>query len=56
MTVSEAFDGEDAGGLESRITARLAPDVRVAAGDRLRVAVDLGRLHVFDPESGLALR
>jgi multiple sugar transport system ATP-binding protein len=56
VTVSEAFDGEDAGGLESRITARLAPDVRVAAGDRLRVAVDLGRLHVFDPESGLALR
>jgi multiple sugar transport system ATP-binding protein len=56
VTVSEAFDGEDAGGLESRITARLAPDVRVTAGDRLRVAVDLGRLHVFDPESGLALR
>jgi multiple sugar transport system ATP-binding protein len=56
VTVSEAFDGEDAGGLESRITARLPPDVRVAPGDRLRVAVDLARLHVFDPETGLALR
>jgi multiple sugar transport system ATP-binding protein len=56
VTVSEAFDGEDAGGLESRMTARLPPDVRVVPGDRLRVAVDLMRLHVFDPATGLALR
>jgi multiple sugar transport system ATP-binding protein len=56
VTVSDAFDGEDAGGLESRITARLPPDVRVATGDRLRVSVDPARLHVFDPETGLALR
>ena len=31
-------------------------DVRVGVGDRLRLAVDMTRLHVFDPETGLALR
>jgi multiple sugar transport system ATP-binding protein len=56
VTVAEAFDGEDAGGLESRLTARLSPDLRVTAGERLRVAFDLTRLHAFDPATGLALR
>jgi multiple sugar transport system ATP-binding protein len=56
VTVSDAFDGEEAAGLESRLTARLPPDVRVGVGDRLRLAVDMTRLHVFDPETGLALR
>jgi multiple sugar transport system ATP-binding protein len=56
VTVSDAFDGEDDAGLESRLTARLPPDVRVAVGDRLRLGVDMSRLHVFDPSTGLALR
>jgi multiple sugar transport system ATP-binding protein len=55
MTVSDAFDGEEAG-LESRFTARLPPDTRVAVGDRLPLGVDMSRLHVFDPVTGLALR
>jgi len=40
----------------ARITARLAPDVAVAAGDRVRIAVDVERIHFFDPETTLALR
>jgi ABC-type sugar transport system ATPase subunit len=55
VTVSDAFDGEDAD-LESRLTARLPPDTRVAVGDRLPLGVDPGQLHVFDPAAGLALR
>ena len=56
VTVSDAFDGEDDAGLEARITGRLPPDVRVAVGDRLSLGVDMTRLHVFDPATGLALR
>jgi multiple sugar transport system ATP-binding protein len=55
VTVSEAFDGEEAD-LESRFMARLPPDTRVAVGERLSIGVDMARLHVFDPETGLALR
>ena len=55
VLVSDAFDGEQAG-LESRFTARLSPDTRVAVGDRLLLGIDMARLHVFDPETGLALR
>jgi hypothetical protein len=54
--VSDAFDGEDDAGLESRFTARLPPDTRVSVGDRLPLGFDMTRLHVFDPETGLALR
>jgi multiple sugar transport system ATP-binding protein len=53
VTVSDAFDGEEDAGLESRFTARLAPDLRVEVGDRLRLGVS--RLHLFDPETGRAL-
>jgi len=56
VTVSDAFDGEDDAGLESRLTARLPPDAPVAVGDRLQLGVDMSRLHVFDPSTGLALR
>jgi multiple sugar transport system ATP-binding protein len=56
VTMSDAFDGEDEAGLEARFTARLEPHVRVDVGDRLRLGVDLERLHVFDPDTGLALR
>lgn len=55
VTVSDAFDGEEAD-LGSRFTARLPPDTRVAVGERLSIGVDMSRLHMFDPESGLALR
>jgi hypothetical protein len=34
----------------------MAPRVRANVGERLRPAVDLPRLHVFDPETGNALR
>jgi multiple sugar transport system ATP-binding protein len=54
VTVTEAFDGEDVP--ETRVTARLAPDVVARIGDRLRLGVDAARLHVFDPDTGLALR
>jgi len=54
VTVSDAFDGEDVP--ETRLTARLPPDVVARVGDRLRLNVDAARLHVFDPETGLALR
>ena len=56
VTISDAFDGEDDAGLEARFTARLPPDLRVEVGDRLRLGVDPERIHVFDPETGLALR
>jgi multiple sugar transport system ATP-binding protein len=42
--------------VSARITARLAPDVKVAAGDRVRLGVDVGRMHFFDPDTTLALR
>jgi multiple sugar transport system ATP-binding protein len=54
VTVAEAFDGEEL--LETRVTARLSPDVVVGVGDRLRLGVDLARVHVFDPVTGHALR
>jgi multiple sugar transport system ATP-binding protein len=54
VTISDAFDGEDDAGLEARFTARLPPDLRVDVGDVLRLGVS--RLHLFDPETGLALR
>jgi multiple sugar transport system ATP-binding protein len=56
VTVADAFDGEEEAGLEARLTARLPPHVDVRAGERLRLGVDMQRLHVFDPETGLALR
>jgi len=55
VTVSDAFDGEEDAGLESRLTARLPPDLNVRVGDRVRLGIDLGRVHFFDPETGLAL-
>ncbi len=54
VTVAEVFDGEEV--LETRLTARLAPDVHARVGERLRLGVDPARLHVFDPETGNALR
>ena len=51
VTISDAFDGEDDAGLESRFTARLPPDLRVEVGDRLRLGVEPERIHVFDAET-----
>jgi multiple sugar transport system ATP-binding protein len=48
--------GGDADLTRARLTARLTPDVRVQAGDRLRLRVDVERLHYFDPDTTLALR
>ncbi|HEX9521415.1 MAG TPA: TOBE domain-containing protein, partial [Reyranella sp.] len=37
---------------EARVTvARVAPETQVAAGDQVRLSVQPGRLHFFDPES-----
>ena len=55
VTVSDAFGGEDEAGLEARFTARLPPGLRVGVGDRLRLGVDVARLHVFDPQTGASL-
>jgi len=37
------------------MTATLDPRTRVRPGDHVRLAVDLDRLHYFDPKSGVAL-
>jgi hypothetical protein len=35
--------------------ARVDPRISVASGERVRFAVDVDRLHFFDPDSGAAL-
>jgi sn-glycerol 3-phosphate transport system ATP-binding protein len=45
----------DESGDSARFTARLRPHERPAPGTRVRLAVDVGALHLFDHESGLAL-
>jgi multiple sugar transport system ATP-binding protein len=40
---------------ELAATARLSPRSRAATGQQLRVAIDLDRLHFFEPESGVAI-
>jgi multiple sugar transport system ATP-binding protein len=43
-------------GSEQTLTARLDPRSRARAGEQPRVAVDLERLHFFDPETERAIR
>jgi multiple sugar transport system ATP-binding protein len=43
-------------GRDARIVARLPPSTPARAGERLRVRVDVDRLHLFDPETEWALR
>jgi multiple sugar transport system ATP-binding protein len=38
------------------VTARLAPTVAPRADEVLRLRLDLARMHLFDPQSGHALR
>jgi multiple sugar transport system ATP-binding protein len=44
--------GDIAGASASEGVARVDPRVRVAAGDGVALAVDVGRLHFFDAETG----
>jgi len=40
---------------ETVVVARFNPRSRVREGDPIKVAVDAGRLHLFDPDSGLSV-
>lgn len=40
---------------EESLTARLEPHFKVAPGDHLRLRVDTDQLHLFDPETELAV-
>jgi ABC-type sugar transport system ATPase subunit len=40
----------------TRVTARVAPDVRARVGEPIRLAFDAAHVHVFDPDTSLALR
>ena len=50
------LSGEIAGASAAEGVARVDPRVRIAAGDRLALAVDVDRLHFFDAETGDAIR
>jgi multiple sugar transport system ATP-binding protein len=57
LELAREVGGDPAADLaRARITARLAPDVVVAAGERVRLRVDVERLHFFDPDTTLAVR
>jgi multiple sugar transport system ATP-binding protein len=56
LEVAREVGGDTTAHLEqARFTARLEPDVRLAPGDRVRLRVDVDRLHYFDPDTTLAL-
>jgi multiple sugar transport system ATP-binding protein len=42
----------DSLGDQTSFTARVSSDVTVRAGDRVRLVIDSGKFHFFDPESG----
>jgi multiple sugar transport system ATP-binding protein len=57
LEVAREVGGDPAADLaRARFTARLAPDVVVRSGDRVRLRVDMERAHFFDPDTTLALR
>ena len=57
LEVAREVGGDPAADLaRARFTARLSPDVAVTTGDRVRLHVDVERLHFFDPDTTLALR
>jgi multiple sugar transport system ATP-binding protein len=41
---------------QDEITGRFPPDAGLRVGQALRVALDLDRFHLFDPDTGLAIR
>ena len=47
--------GDIAGASAAEGVARVDPRVRVSAGERIALAVDVGRLHFFDAETGDAI-
>jgi multiple sugar transport system ATP-binding protein len=57
LELAREVGGDPAADLaRARFTARLPPDVPVAAGDRLRLHVSMEHLHFFDPGTTLAMR
>jgi multiple sugar transport system ATP-binding protein len=57
LELAREVGGDPAADLaRARFTARLPPDVPVAAGDRLRLHVNTEHLHFFDPDTTLAMR
>ena len=48
----ELDDVED----ESRFIARVPPSLRPASGERVRLRVDMERVHLFDPETEAVIR
>jgi multiple sugar transport system ATP-binding protein len=50
---SDLFLTLDIGG--AHVKARTSPDLALRAGDRVEVAFEPGRLHLFDRESGTSL-
>jgi ABC-type sugar transport system ATPase subunit len=56
VTGVNGVDGVDGVDGRTEIIARLDPTLRPAPGSRIRLGVDAGRVHVFDPATGLALR
>jgi multiple sugar transport system ATP-binding protein len=57
LEVAREVGGDPAADLaRARFTARLPPEVPVAAGDRLRLHVGTEHLHFFDPDTTLAVR
>jgi multiple sugar transport system ATP-binding protein len=48
--------GDDLVENTSRFIARVPPNVRPAPGERIRLHVDLTRVHLFDPETERVVR
>ena len=48
---ADMFDAEELVDDASRFIARVPPNVRPAPGERVRLRVDLARVHLFDPVS-----
>jgi multiple sugar transport system ATP-binding protein len=56
LTADMLDAGEDMVEESSRFIARVPPDVRPAPGERVRLRVDMGRVHLFDPETECVIR
>jgi multiple sugar transport system ATP-binding protein len=56
VSTVEAVDGTAHDGDVATVLAALPPEDRAAVGERIELALDPRRLHVFQLETGLALR